>query len=134
MNLYLYIPPVSAHPPSCFKGLIAGELRRYFIQNNKEGFEAMLTKFIGRLLDRGHSLENILPLLLQAATNLDNHTPWIREKECKSTLFIHWPFHPKGLQRQHLSTGVVVRPEVSYLRVVGSSPTQWTGSVLSRCV
>jgi hypothetical protein len=42
------------------------------------------------------------PLLLQAATNLDNHTPRIREKECKSTLFIHWPFHPKGLQRQHL--------------------------------
>jgi len=30
------------------------------------------------------------------------------------------------------ATGVVVRPEVSYLRVVGSSPTQWTGSVLSR--
>jgi hypothetical protein len=34
----------------------------------------------------------------------------------------------------HRPTGVVVRPEVSYLRVVGSSPTQWTGSVLSRCV
>jgi hypothetical protein len=32
------------------------------------------------------------------------------------------------------TTGVVVRPKVSYLRVVGSSPTQWTGSVLSRCV
>jgi len=47
MNLYLYIRPSSAHPPSCFKGLIAGEPRRYFIQNNKEGFEAMLTKFIG---------------------------------------------------------------------------------------
>ena len=62
----------------------------------------MLTKFIGRLLDRGHSLENILPLLLQEATNLDNHTPRIREKECESMLFIHWPFHPKGLQRQHL--------------------------------
>jgi hypothetical protein len=26
MNLYLCIPPLSAHPPSCFKGLIAGEL------------------------------------------------------------------------------------------------------------
>jgi hypothetical protein len=33
-----------------------------------------------------------------------------------------------------LPTGVVVRPEVSYLRAVGSFPTQWTGSVLSRCV
>jgi len=27
MNLYLYIPPLSAHPPSCFKGLIFGEIR-----------------------------------------------------------------------------------------------------------
>jgi hypothetical protein len=32
------------------------------------------------------------------------------------------------------ATGVVVRPEVSYLRVVGSFPTQWTGSVPSQCV
>jgi len=29
MNLYLYIPPLSAHPHSCFKGLVAGEMRRY---------------------------------------------------------------------------------------------------------
>jgi hypothetical protein len=27
MNLYLFILPLSAHPPSCFKGLICGELR-----------------------------------------------------------------------------------------------------------
>jgi hypothetical protein len=80
MNLYLYIPPSSAHPPSCLKGLIAGELRHYFIQNNREGFEGMLTKFIHRLLDRGHSLDNILPILLQAATNLDNRTQRVRVK------------------------------------------------------
>ncbi len=39
MNLYLYIPPSSAHPPSCFKGLIAGELRRYWLQNNPNNFQ-----------------------------------------------------------------------------------------------
>jgi hypothetical protein len=46
MNLYLYIPPLSAHPHSCFKGLINGELRRYWIQNNPSKFQELLLKFI----------------------------------------------------------------------------------------
>jgi hypothetical protein len=39
MNLYLYIPPQPSHPPCCFKGLITGKLKRYFIKNNKEDFK-----------------------------------------------------------------------------------------------
>jgi hypothetical protein len=57
MNLYLYIPPLSAHPQSCFKGLIHGEVRRYWIQNNPSNFQAILLKFIQRLIHRGHTLE-----------------------------------------------------------------------------
>jgi len=33
LNLYLYLPTNSAHPPSCFKGLITGELKRFWLQN-----------------------------------------------------------------------------------------------------
>jgi len=102
LNLYLYIPPLSAHPPSCFKGLIYGELKRYRAQNSPADFENILAKFILRLSKRGHSLEKLSPLLLQAAAMLDcQHTTLTpRNTDNHSTLFIHWPFHPYGIQRQ----------------------------------
>jgi hypothetical protein len=49
LNLHLYIPPLSAHPQSCLKGLITGELRRYWIQNSPSDFQECVTKFIDRL-------------------------------------------------------------------------------------
>jgi hypothetical protein len=45
LNLYLYIPPLSAHPPSCFKGLIYGEIRRYWTQNNPSDFTNIVANF-----------------------------------------------------------------------------------------
>jgi hypothetical protein len=50
MNLHLYIPPSSAHPPSCFKGLIYGEMFRYRRQNNATNFVSILASFIEHLL------------------------------------------------------------------------------------
>jgi hypothetical protein len=70
MNLYLYLPPLSSHPPSYFKGLIAGELWRYFLQNNTEEFKNYVVKFIGLLLDRGHKFEHSAPLFIEAAASL----------------------------------------------------------------
>jgi hypothetical protein len=70
MNLYLYIPPLSAHPQSCFKGLIHGEVRRYWIQNNPSIFQAILLKFIQRLIDRGHTLEQLTPLIITGSGRL----------------------------------------------------------------
>jgi hypothetical protein len=49
LNLHLYIPPLSAHPQSCIKGLIAGEIRRYWIQNTPNDFQTLVRKFIERL-------------------------------------------------------------------------------------
>ncbi len=55
LNLYLYIPPLSAHPHSCFKGFITGEIIRYWTQNSKtEDFISITTQFLNRLQLRGH--------------------------------------------------------------------------------
>ncbi len=68
MNLYTYIPSLSAHPKSCFKGLIKGELLRYWLQNSEEkDFISTTSLFIHRLLARGHRLNEIIPLLQTAA-------------------------------------------------------------------
>ena len=72
MNLYLYIPAGSAHPPSCLKGLITGEMRRYWIQNNLSDFETILSKFIQRLSERGHNIKNLIPIFHNAAASLDS--------------------------------------------------------------
>jgi len=102
LNLYLYIPPNSAHPPSCLKGLISGELRRYWLQNDIDNFQTMLTKFIERLIDRGHRINDLIPLLKQAALAIDSNSTTKVTKNQSSTLFIHWRYHPHGLQRSDL--------------------------------
>jgi hypothetical protein len=104
LNLYLYIPPLSAHPHSCFKGLIKGELNRYWLQNSTSTFQELVTKFIERLTMRGHTLESLRPILTQAAMTL--HPEAIARSSSTSdtedTLFIHLRHHPKGLQQSDI--------------------------------
>jgi hypothetical protein len=101
LNLYLYIPPLSAHPPCCFKGLIYGEMKRYWLQNNPADFIDILSKFIIRLCERGHKIEVLAPLITQVASTLKHHytiSKQTRDRD-QNTLYIHWPFHPHGIQR-----------------------------------
>jgi hypothetical protein len=47
LNLYLYTPPLSTHPPSCLKRLITGEIYQYWLQNTEEAdFIKITTNFI----------------------------------------------------------------------------------------
>ena len=133
LNLYLYIPPLSAHPPSCLKGLIAGEIRRYWLQNEPEDFLQILSKFIERLLNRGHRLENLTPIINQVARSLDNqltrtshNSPADIDQE-NTTLFIHKTYHPNGLQSHHIR-GIydnILKPHLPFekMTVAISRPT-----------
>jgi hypothetical protein len=104
MNLYLYIPPLSAHPPSCFKGLITGEVRRYWPQNNLEDFQQLLLKFIERLFARGHTLQKISPLPQNAAATLDDKVISLHTKpnDPDNVIYMHKTFHPYGIQRKDI--------------------------------
>jgi hypothetical protein len=98
----LYIPSTSAHPPSCLKGLISGEMRRYWLQNDPANFETILQKFIIRLTERGHQLQCLLPLFQQAARLINNQRIHIEGGDNRTTLYIHQRYHPSGLQRKDI--------------------------------
>ena len=106
MNLYLYIPPLSAHPKSCFKGFITGEILRYWNQNsNEEDFISLTSQFIQRLLQRGHLLSNIVPIIRTAASSIDNryvngrYNNNSKIQNADSTLFISWEYHPNNIDK-----------------------------------
>lgn len=77
-------------------------MRRYWTQNNPIDFQQLLVKFIDRLRDRGHTLQDIAPILEQAAAHLNSCTvhPTTTPAEESSTLYIHTTHHPNGLQRR----------------------------------
>ncbi len=103
LNLYLYLPPNSAHPASCLKGLIKGELYRYWLQNQPTDFQELVTQFLIRLCNRGHTIEHLTPIITQAAYSIESNRDCSQTKlENADTLYIHWKHHPNGLQRQTL--------------------------------
>jgi len=111
MNLYLYIPPISAHPTSCFKGLIVGNFLRFRKQNENKNFCTLIYNFAKHLLERGHSNKAIQKNFLQAASIIDKkHLLKSQQKAIADnpnavtnrTLYLHWKFHPNGISRETL--------------------------------
>ncbi len=81
-----------------------GELRRYWLQNNPDNFQAILIKFTTRLLNRGHNITNLTPILIEAAHAADktNRLDTAPLQPKPSTLYLHWTYHPQGLQRKNI--------------------------------
>ena len=96
LNLHLYIPPKSAHPPKVLYGLIAGSIRRFWLQNsNPKDYRKNIVFLFDRLVARGHDRATLLPLFSRASrmffkkmeqlkpssmkspTKITNNTPFI---------------------------------------------------------
>ena len=58
LNLHLYLPASSAHPPGVLKGMVIGTLCRYWLQNtNRDDYVLLVTLFAQRLNRQGHSMK-----------------------------------------------------------------------------
>jgi hypothetical protein len=113
MNLYLYIPPGSAHPSNMIYGLIYGRLRAYRLQNTATNdYHRMAILLARRLCARGYSLHTLLPYFQKAATRLlasdprrildPTNLPQIENDTEDKPMIFHLPHHPRGITRQQV--------------------------------
>lgn len=111
MNLYLYIPPASAHPAGCIKGTVYGLVRRYHAQNTSHhDFVHFVRLLYRRLLLRGWERSLMRKLILEACTSAKRnaHTlaapPTLAQglQDEENRLFIHLEFHPEDIPRKRV--------------------------------
>lgn len=102
LNLYQYIPPQSAHPPGMLRGLVLGNVGRYYIQNtHTKDYKNIVIEFYRRLRARGYNSEVLTPLFLEAHARAKTYQPTTKPKESWSpeTIFVHLRYHPAGIPR-----------------------------------
>jgi hypothetical protein len=78
----------------------------------------MVTKFIKLLIDRGHQLNNLTPIFQQAATTIDLKRHQTSNND-SSTLFIHWEYHPNGIQNKDIRSAYnnILAPHLDYKKM-----------------
>jgi hypothetical protein len=73
LNLYLYIPPTSSHPTSCFTGTIVGNILRFWRQNpDLSHYRRLVSDFATHLIDRGYTTPTVERAMLSAAAKIDS--------------------------------------------------------------
>jgi hypothetical protein len=104
MNLYLYIPPISSHPPCVLAGLIFGQLRRFWLQNSLQvDYVQCASAFLNHLVARGHERTNIQRLFRNAAARLNQNLitkPATESATEDAQVFLHMEYHPRQIERQ----------------------------------
>ena len=96
LNLHLYIPPHSAHPPGVLNGLVMGMVHRIHTLCSRPGdIRALKQQFLRHLLARGYKHDALLPLFRKAAAAALAYTgPLSATSRLDDTVFYHTRYHP----------------------------------------
>lgn len=115
LNLHLYIPPRSAHPPGILRSLIFGRLRQFYnLNSNIEDFQSAAKNFYTYVLKRGYNEESVKPIFIEAAEKLDARAKcklllkdaedWNKSipdnKSKEERVFFFREFHPRDISRK----------------------------------
>ena len=110
LNLYLFIPPHSAHAPGVLTGLVLGNCHRiHTLCSNPADVMALSQLFFNRLIRRGYSPNILLPLFKRAdvlassssSHDLDTLSP---DEKLKSQIFFHIEYHPNSVTSSELQS------------------------------
>jgi hypothetical protein len=109
MNLYLYLPPHTAHPPGVMKGLIYGSIQRFWNNNTEtKDYRRVTKEFFQHLLARGHEPSSLRPLFLAGAKLVDTklRAPTLPPSQVSTDkhrpVIVHQYYHPNQISRATL--------------------------------
>jgi hypothetical protein len=95
LNLYLYIPPHSAHPPGILNGMITGYITRVFrLTSTNTDREASIRHFFRRLCDRGYTACTLCPLFHDALRRAQTSRCKPSEDDQEKRIYLHLEYHP----------------------------------------
>ena len=110
MNLFLYIPAYSAHPPGVLNSLIYGLMKTYRLQNTKRtDYIKSVNLLYHRLIARGYTQSQLVPIFNSAESKLKqplvskfkNNIQHVKKSDTDK-LFFHLEFHPRDISRQEI--------------------------------
>ena len=116
-NLYLYIPPHSAHPTGVLTGIVLGGIHRiYSLCSDKADIKTHLEKFYNRLCIRGYKRSTLEPIFSKGISTQANNT--IQDTLPLSNLernrvFLHLPYNPGNPSSsvlQHIWHSTIAKP------------------------
>ena len=107
LNLFLYIPFSSAHPPGILKSIVFGRIKKYKTQNSSpHDFKYFVTQLYTNLLRRGYPPHVLKPIFHQAWNAIHNNhpqrPPTIVSNTPQHKLFVHVPYNPNALSHKQL--------------------------------
>jgi hypothetical protein len=107
-NLYLYLPPHSAHPPGLLRGLIIGMIFRILnLTTDLADAHKNITDLYRRLRNRGYDRATLVPLFNQAYARVSKrlNSPLPEDaapRTLEDTIFFHIPYNSHDPPRRHL--------------------------------
>jgi hypothetical protein len=120
LNLFLYLPKHSAHPPGILKSLIYGRIMVFHKQNSKkEDFLYFSRMLLIRLIQRGYKIDILLPIFKDAFAQIQQDPLIAPRKRNVEQVHLKLPYDPNGLTSKQIRTMFEVEALTPYLQERG---------------